>query len=239
MNKFKDHILDLLFPKFCIGCQKEGAFLCEDCRGLLDIVEKNYCLCDSKICLPAGRLGKCPKCSEKRLAGLYFALSFKDISLAKKLIYQFKYPPYLKGLAKTLAGIIIEHLVLAKNNTEEIWQNAVLIPVPLDKKKLKTRGYNQSEELAKELSKVLQVPVLSDVLIKIKQTKSQMSLSKADREKNLAGAFTIKNQEKISNKKIFLVDDVYTTGSTMSECAKILRKSGAKSVWGICIAREE
>lgn len=227
--------------------------MCDDCRSLLDIVEKNYCLCDSKICLPMGQTlrdpkgtpqGKCPKCQEKRLAGLYFALSFKDISLAKKLIYQFKYQPYLKGLAKTLASIIVEHLVLSGKNTDEIWENSVLIPVPLDAKKQKLRGYNQSEELAKELAKVLKIPVIPDVLIKIKPTKPQMELSKQEREKNLDGAFAIKNGATSDvapfyGKKVFLVDDVYTTGSTMSECAKILRKAGAKQVWGIAIAREE
>ena len=106
-------------------------------------------------------------------------------------------------------------------------------------KKLKIRGYNQSEELAKELSKILQIPVISDNLIKIKSTKPQMELSKVEREKNLENAFAIKNPEEFSGKKIFLVDDVYTTGSTMEECAKILKENGIKDVWGIALAREE
>ena len=108
-----------------------------------------------------------------------------------------------------------------------------------DKNKIKIRGYNQSEELAKELSKILQIPVVSDALIKIKPTKPQMELTKLEREKNLDGVFQIKNPEQISGKKIFLVDDVYTTGSTMEECAKALGDAGIKQVWGIAIAREE
>lgn len=245
LDKIKKILLDLFFPKFCLGCQKEGIYLCEDCKAILDISEFNYCLCDTKpIRLsPNSKSGKCPRCSDKKLSGLYFTLPYKEKILTKKLIYQFKYQPYLKDLAKTLASILIEHFIKTGKNTDEIWGSSVLIPVPLEKKKLRNRSYNQSEELAKELAKVLQIPVISDVLIKIKSTKPQMELSKQEREKNLVGAFAIKNLArsdlaKFSGKKVFLVDDVYTTGSTMEECARVLRSAGAKSVWGIAIARE-
>ena len=195
--------------------------MCDDCRALLDINE-----------FADGR------CQSKNLDGLYFALSYKESFLTKKLIYQFKYKPYLKDLAKTLASILVEHFVLTGKNTNEIWKNGILIPIPSDKKKMEERGYNQSEELAKELSKFLEIPVATDVLIKIKSTKPQAESTKTEREKNLVGAFQIKNPETISGKKIFLVDDVYTTGSTMNECARVLLEAGAKSVWGIAIARE-
>ena len=250
IEKSKKFILDLLFPKFCLGCKKESTYLCDDCRALLDISEYNYCLCDRPSRLPfQTKTGKCNKCSDKKLSGLYFALPYKDQpslklrpgkenSLTKKLIWHFKYDPYLKDLAETLASILTEHFVLAINNTEEIWQNSILMPVPIHSKKLRERGYNQSEELAKELSKVLNVPIVSNVLVKIKNTEPQMKLSKSEREKNLEGVFAIKNPEKIRDKKVFLVDDVYTTGSTMAECAKTLKKSGVKTVWGISLARE-
>jgi len=239
-------MLDLLFPKFCLGCQKEGTYLCDDCRALLEISEFNYCLCDQNPSrLPpeqsaSRRSGKCSRCQDKNLSGLYFALPYKEKQLTKKLIYQFKYKPYIKDLAETLASILIEHFVISGKNTDEIWQNSVLIPVPLDKNKFKDRGYNQSEELAKELSKILQIPVISNNLVKIKSTKPQMELSKEEREKNLENAFKIKNPSELTGKKIFLVDDVYTTGSTMQECAKTIKEfSVVKYVWGIALAREE
>lgn len=253
-NKTKNFLLDLVFPKFCLGCQKEGTYLCDDCHALLDIAEFDYCLCEtkplclipeSKICLPAlltgqagGRQGKCQRCQNKKLSGLYSALSYKEKYLTRKLIYQFKYQPYLKDLAKTLASILIEHFIISGKNTNEIWENSILVPIPLDKKKLKLRGYNQSEELAKELSPILKIPVILQNLIKIKSTKPQMELKKEEREKNLENAFQIKNLAELKGKKVFLVDDVYTTGSTMEECAKTLLKAGAKQVWGIVIARE-
>ena len=237
-KKIKDFSLDLFFPKFCLGCKTEGTYLCEDCIELLDICEYNYCLCNPPQIIPVNQsYGKCPKCRNKKLDGLYFALPYKEKQLTKKLIHQFKYEPHLKDLAKTLASILIEHFIKTAKNTNEIWENSVLIPVPLDKKKIKDRGYNQSEELAKELSKILQVPVVTN-LIKIKQTKPQMESTKLERENNLLGAFLTKNPEELSGKKIFLVDDVYTTGSTMEECAKTLKQIGAKTVWGVAIARE-
>jgi competence protein ComFC len=240
-HKTKEFFLDLLFPKFCLGCKKEGSYLCADCRALLDIAEFDYCLCDTKPARlpPEQKSGKCQRCQNKKLSGLYFALPYKEKQLTRKLIYQFKYQPYLKDLAETLASILIEHFVISGKNTDEIWDNGVLVPVPLDKKKLKLRGYNQAEELSKELSKILQIPVVSNNLIKINPTKPQMELSKSEREKNLENAFAIKNPAGFAGKKIFLVDDVYTTGSTMEECAKVLKKNEVKNVWGIAIAREE
>ena len=222
-DKIKDFFLNLLFPKFCLGCQKESTYLCDDCRALLDISEFSYCLCEANgspkrlltTKTPTGQIGKCPKCQDKKLAGLYFALPYKEKHLTKKLVYQFKYSPYLKDLAKTLASILVEHFVLSGKNTDDIWENSILVPVPLDIRKLKTRGYNQSEELGKELSKVLQIPVITKNLVKTKSTKPQMELKKHDREKNLEGAFLVNNPKELLGKKIFLVDDVYTTGSTM------------------------
>jgi len=236
VDNSKGFLLDLLFPKFCLGCQKEGTYLCDDCRSLLDINEFNYCLCSHNPYIT--QTGKCYRCQNRKLSGLYSALPYKEHELTKKLIYQFKYPPYLKDLAKTLTSIIIEHLVLSKKNTDNIWENSVLIPVPLDSKKIRERGYNQTEELSNEMSKVLTIPVITNNLLKIKQTEPQMELTKSEREKNLENAFKIKNPAEFAGKKIFLVDDVYTTGSTMEECAKVLKISGAKQIWGIVIARE-
>jgi len=238
-KKTKNFALDLLFPKFCLSCQKEGFYLCEDCRGLLEILEFDYCLCerDPLVIPPNQNYGKCHKCKNKSLDGLYFALSYKN-KIAQNLIKSFKYPPYVKDLAETLSSILIEHFIKTRKNTDEIWENSILVPVPMYSKKIKERGYNQCEELAKELAKILKIPVVSNVLIKIKHTEAQMELSGQERQKNLLGSFETKNPAGLAGKKIFLVDDVYTTGSTMQECALALRRSGAKSIFGIALARE-
>lgn len=243
-EKMKTFLLELLFPSFCLGCNLEGTLLCQDCRHILEISEYNYCLCNKNpLRLPphekSKSISKCSRCQGKKLDGLYSALPYQEKPLTKKLIHQFKYSPFIKSLAPSLAQVVIEHLELAGNTGPEVWANSVLVPVPLDTEKIKKRGYNQSQKLAKELSKILNIPTKENALIKVKSTPPQMKLKKEQRELNLQGAFAIKNPEQIRGKKIFLVDDVYTTGSTMEACAKTLKEAGATSVWGIAIAREE
>lgn len=231
---------ELIFPSFCLGCNKEGELLCQDCRATLDISGYDYCLCnkDPLRLLESEKNRTCQRCKSKKLSGLYAALPYNEKILTKKLIYSFKYEPYIKELSKSLSSIILEHFLLTHKNTESFWQNGVLIPIPMDKKKLKRRGYNQAEEITKEIATYTKCSIETNVLFKVKPTNSQTELSKEKRENNIKGAFLVKNLEKIKNKKIFLVDDVYTTGSTMEECANVLRTLGIKQVFGIVFARE-
>ncbi|MDI6895681.1 MAG: phosphoribosyltransferase family protein, partial [Bacillota bacterium] len=113
----------------------------------------------------------------------------------------------------------------------------ILIPVPLEKKRLRWRGFNQAEEIGKHLSFYFKIPLLKDVLMKIKETPAQVELEAKTRKEILRRAFFIKNKSLIENKKIILVDDIYTTGSTMEECARILKEAGAKEIIGIVVAR--
>lgn len=250
-EKLKNFLLELLFPSFCLGCNLEGTLLCQDCKHVLEISEYNYCLCNKNPLRlsPDVKNGKCYRCQDKKLAGLYSALPYHEKFLTRKIIYQFKYKPFIKSLAPFLAEIITEHLELAGNTAPEVWANSVLIAVPLDKSKMKERGYNQSQELAKELSKILGIPNIENVLVKVRLTQPQMKLKKEQREQNLQDAFAINpvrgfasngagNPSAFAGKKVFLIDDVYTTGSTMEACAMVLKSGGAKSVWGIAIARE-
>lgn len=237
----KEFLIDLLFPAFCLGCGLEGVYLCDDCKAILEISEHQYCLCEKNALRlpPKEKNGKCNKCLAKKLSGIFSALSYKEKHLTKKLIHFFKYDPYyLKDLAKSLSLLITDHISLLGKNQKSLFENSILIPVPMDKKKLKKRGYNQSEELAKELSKKLEIPLILNNLIKTKITLPQMELPEKERRENLKNSFACQNPEQIKNKKVFLIDDVYTTGSTMEECAKVLRNAGAKEVWGLAIARD-
>lgn len=212
----KKFLLNLLFPQFCFSCRKEGNYLCEDCQSILGILETHQ------------------KYSTQNLNDLYFTIDYQN-SLIKNLIQQFKYEPFIKELAKTLASLIIEHFQLLDNKPD--FFDFVLIPVPLDKKRLKWRGFNQAEELAKELSCFLKIPLLNNALIKTKETLPQVELSEEARKKNIKGVFLVKERELIQNRKIILVDDIFTTGLTMEECAKVLKIAGAKKVWGVVVAR--
>jgi len=229
--KIKESFLDLFFPKTCLFCQREGEYLCQDCFALLEVSEYQYCLCKNPLRLP--QAGKCRKCQRKSLNGLYFALSYQN-SFCQKLIRQFKYENAVKELAKPLSSLIIAHFQLSnKLPTKE----GVSIPVPLTKKRLKWRGFNQAEEIAKELSNSWGISLVSNCLIKVKENPPQVELSEEERMENAKGVFQVQNKKEIIGKKIFLIDDVYTTGSTMEEAVRVLKAAGAKEVWGITVAR--
>ena len=233
MEKIKEILLNILFPKFCFCCGREGNYLCEDCKAILEISQHQYCLCQHPK--RVNEKGKCPKCKQKILNGLYFALNYQS-TLIKELIQKFKYKPFVKELAEPLASLIITHFQLSDNKPDFL--NFILIPIPLDEKRLKWRGFNQAEEIAKELSKSLKIPLVLNCLIKKKETLPQVQLSEEERKENVKGVYTCQNQNEISGKKILLVDDIYTTGSTMTEAARNLKESGAKEVWGVVVARE-
>ena len=239
-SKFYKLLLDILFPITCLNCQKEGSYLCEDCFALIDLNYKVYCpFCrPAKIVLDNKTCRSCQK-KGKKLNGLFFAFSYQNL-LIKKIIALYKYPPFVKDLAKTLSFFIIQHFQTIDNKPSFLRDktNFLFLPVPLTKKRKKWRGFNQSEEIARELSLYYKIPLLNNVLMKTKETLSQTELSGKEREENIKDAFICLNRDLIKNKKILLVDDVYTTGSTMEECATVLKHAGAKEVWGIVVARE-
>jgi len=234
LKLLKELALDFLFPKICINCQREGFYLCEDCFFLIDIFDRQYCpFCQQPNVVPDGKT--CSSCRRsKKLNGVFCATSYEDI-IVKRLIHRFKYEPYIKELSGPLSNLIIAHL--QKTNKLKEVREFLLVPVPLHKSKLKYRGFNQAEEIAKNLSEKLDLLMRNDILRKIKRTESQVNLPKEERERNLRDVFVCQNQKAVRNKKILLVDDVLTTGSTLEECARLLKQAGAKEVWGVVVAR--
>ena len=214
-NQIKKFLLDIFFPKFCLGCNREGTYFCEDCQACLEISEDNFCLCQNPQRLT--KAGKCKKCQHKELDGLYSAVPYQN-KLVKKLIHQFKEEPFIKELAEPLTDLIITHFLLSKKS-EETWKGKILIPLPLSKKEIKRRGFNPVEEITKNLSKILGIPYLTNCLIKTKE------------------AFVIREKEKLKGKKILLVNDSYTTGMIMNKAAKSLKEVDVREVEGIVIAR--
>ncbi|HHE67490.1 MAG TPA: ComF family protein [Candidatus Parcubacteria bacterium] len=237
--KIKNFLLDLFFPSFCLNCQREGSFFCQDCLSLIETSRAQYCPFCKKPKIVSGEI-KCLFCQKnKSLDSLFAAASYQN-PLLKRAIFLLKYKPFVKELAKPLSFLIIKHFQLLDYPPSFLRNKNgfVLIAVPLSKKKLKKRGFNQSEEIAKELSRFLEIPLYNKVLLKTRETLSQTGLNKEERIKNVEGAFLVQNKEKIENKKVLLVDDVFTTGATMEECAKVLKKAGAERVIGVALARE-
>ncbi len=235
-KKFKNIIIDILFPRFCLRCQKEGDWICLDCLSTISILEYQYCpFCMQRVFEKT----ICYKHKNKNLDKLFFAVSYKN-SLIKKAIKKFKYSPFLRELTPYFCYLIISHFLLIKNKTIlEDKNNSFLIPAPISPSRKRWRGYSESEEIAKQLSISLKIPVLINSLIKTKRAQSQSKLSKNERIENVKNVFKIKNAQEIQGKRIFLVDDVFTTGATMEECARVLKNAGIRKVFGIAIAREE
>lgn len=181
-----------------------------------------------------------PKCRTKYgIDGIFSSIAYKGI--VKKLLYQFKYAPYLSDLKGILGRLLYEGLIQHEAfdrfvSDHEVW----IISVPLHDKRLRKRGYNQSELLAKELSLRMKITYVGSVLRREKQTKPQFELKKEERVKNIQNAFSVSINFKrnVKGKNVILVDDIATTGATLRECAKMLKKSGAIKVVGVTLAHE-
>ena len=181
-----------------------------------------------------------PKCQTAYgVDGILSSIAYKGI--VKKLLYQFKYHPYLSDLKVILGRLLYEGLIQQEAYERFVsGKNVWITAVPLHKSRERRRGYNQSELLAKELSKALNIEYVPSILGRIKATKPQFELKKEERIKNILGAFRVnsKFQNSLKGKRIILVDDIATSGATIRECGKILKQSGADNVLGVTLAHE-
>lgn len=231
-------ILDLIFPKRCVQCRKLGSYLCTNCFSYLSFDVKSICLVCQRM-VPDGLTHRA--CSKKHaIEGCFSAISYNKT--AKKLIYNFKYKPYLADLKKILGDLLYESLIQNEsfNRLLGVSKDWILVPIPLYSSKFRSRGYNHAEILAKDLGKRLGIPT-SNMLKRVKETKSQYGLKLGERKKNIKGAFALNSKVKTQNSKlenVFLIDDIVTTGSTLLEAANILKRGGAKKVYGVILARD-
>lgn len=213
-NKIAQFILDILFPAFCIGCQKEAHFLCADCR--------------EKIIIQ-----RVPSLLHPRAVHTVHAACAYSQPLVSTLIKQLKYNG-IKENALHCAELIISHLLLTGFTAPE---NAVVVPVPLSRRRLAQRGFNQSALVALHIAYALSLPCAQNALTRIRHTAPQTEKKeRKDRIENVKGAFACAALHTVKGKNIILIDDVITTGATMSECAKALKSAGAKKVIALVVA---
>jgi competence protein ComFC len=227
----KDDILDLIFPQHCIVCKKylsrKEKNICQSCWDNLVQLPSPFCAeCRSFV----EKDRKCKRCEEESGLSLVYSLGNFDESY-QRLIYAFKYGQLL-NLGKRLGSILGEKI----KEDKRFLECDFLIPVPLHSSRKRKRGFNQSEILALAISEKIGLPVLEDVLKRKKRTKDQTTLNAKQREENVRGAFSVKNEDRIVDKQIILVDDVMTTGATLKECARNLVEAGAKEVLGLTVA---
>jgi len=234
IQKIVNYLLGLLFPISCFGCHKEGAYLCQTCSQPLAQETKFIC----PICNRLSFYGQtCLDCQKKTfLNGLVWLVPYCH-QVIRKMIHSFKYE-FVKDLAKPLGSLMTKTILSSElKNLFSAKENWLIIPVPLQKTKFNERGFNQAELLAKEIANQIEIPFERDVLIKIKNTPSQTTLTEKERQENIKGVFLIKDTNIIKNKNIILIDDVTTTGATLEESAKILKEAGAKLIWGFVLAK--
>ncbi len=245
-EKIKKFVLDALFPISCLVCGRKDIWICDKCLEKIEILPFQVCPYCEEIVTPLG--GICPPCRATFLKNnqiipldnLIVSARYKENQLSR-LVHLFKYN-FVRDLSAPLAKIIIKASL--KNN---LALPDIIFPVPLHPRRCRWRGFNQAELLADYISQNLtpgfSIPVVSDLLIRRKYTRPQMKIKNyQQRKSNTRNAFAIgknKKSEIIRGKKILLLDDICTTGSTLIECARILKQNGAQKVTGAVIARQE
>jgi len=157
----------------------------------------------------------------------------------KRLITSFKYTPHILDLKKIISRLFFEKLIQEEVFIGLLKQRLVAVPVPLSKNRERRRGYNHAAELAKALAEKFSLEYDDRVLIRVRDTKPQFNLKREERLKNVKGAFAVEKKHKsiLRGRVILLVDDLSTSCATISECARVLKRNGAKKVFGITLAR--
>ena len=228
----KTFVLDTLFPISCLSCGEEGNFICVDCKVTMKSLEHQRCISCHKQA-PFGITHS--KCLTTYTADqLISCYDYHDKKIAK-IIIAGKYK-FIKDVFQDLGTIIAAklkqgHPYLLTPNTY------FLIPIPLHSSRHRWRGFNQAEILCQTISEQLQLPCAS-VLVRCKITKTQKDLKKEQRLNNTMGAFAIDTKADIKGKSFILVDDVTTTGSTLQEAVKVLKRNGALKVACLTVARD-
>jgi len=236
-------LLNLVFPLNCKICktpirESKGYSICEDCFKTIKLIEQPYCVKCGKPLIPTeffiqNREILCFDCKNKKYSFEFSRSTGVYDKVLKKCIHLFKYYGE-KKLAKPLGKHMIDYLV---KNDEFKKKIDLIIPIPLHKNDLKKRGFNQSILLGRIIGNYFSIPVEEKVLIKKKLTPFQVNLSKKEREKNILKVFSVEKPEEIKGKNILILDDVFTTGSTVEECAKELMKARANNIFVLTLAR--
>lgn len=237
LSELLNDVSDIIFPPQCPACAElippGNRIFCSTCRGKISFITGSLC----PVCgipfpdSPAGShiCGNCltnTPCYTQARGVAVFETVIMDT------IHKFKYGRNI-SVGNTLGSFMADFSFPDFDFSEY----SLLVPVPLHIKKLRERGFNQSLLLAKKIGEKYKLPVNFSLLKRCKFTLTQTGLNKAEREKNIKGAFEIADKKKVAGKDIILIDDVYTTGATINECARVLLKAGAQKVAVLTLAR--
>lgn len=229
INKGLELVLELIYPPKCISCEdiiplKNERWICSNCKHLFNYIEGYICKsCGTKV---DKENKKCVDCIEANNLFTQNIPIFLYEDIIQDIIYKFKYGRK-SYIGKGLGTIMVNRLLLTSSIFYDI---DYIVPIPIHKNRLKTRGFNQSEIIAKEISKATSIPMVRNLIFRIKDTKPQSKFSPLGRKNNLKDAFIVNKKYNLSSKKVLLIDDIYTTGITLNSCSQVLYKSGADEV---------
>jgi len=250
LAEIQTFILDTLFPINCISCGRDDVWLCDDCLHDMELLSIQVCpKCEDAITESGQTCRNCK--SDSSLDALLVATGYKDKTISK-LVHLYKYK-FIESLHIPLGKILIKNLLRSQLAIPDI-----IIPVPLHPRRLRWRGFNQSQLLVGYISQNLtpgfEVAVDETILRRQRYTPPQMKIKKySERLSNLQDAFVVARSiadgppvggpsaspQNLHGKTILLIDDIATTGATLFECAKVLKQNGAKKVFAAVIARQE
>jgi ComF family protein len=238
LRQILNDVSDIIFPPQCLACaeiinQPASQIFCSLCLEKISFITDSFCpICgvpflsspaESHIC--GNCLGNKP-CYTQARAVAGFETVIMDV------IHKFKY-----GRNISIGNALGSFMANFSFPDFDFSEYSLLIPVPLHIKRLRERGFNQSILLAKKMGKKYKIPVNFSLLKRCKFTLTQTGLNRAEREKNIKGAFAVADKKKVADENIILIDDVYTTGATINECAKVLLKAGAQKVAILTLSR--
>lgn len=233
IKQLYDYLLDLVYPPVCVNCQAKDSWLCPDCWHQIKFLPTTVCRSCGLVILNDHQsicLG-CQRLHLQYVDRLRSATLFIDDNPIQQAIHSLKYHNH-RAVATILGKMLIEAYQRYQLQVD------VIVPVPLYSSRIKERGYNHSELLAKELSQTTNLPLNTTNLQRIRFTPAQVTLKAEARRLNVKGAFVCHNAS-FTGQTILLIDDVCTTGSTLEACALALKEAGGASVVALTLARTQ
>lgn len=226
----------LCFPPFCAACRvptAAGEHLCPGCARGIERIEPPFCQrCSQPFDGAITQSFTCANCAGREVHFECAVAPYRSRGVVRDFIHAFKYEHRFhlrRQLAEWLAGALEDSRIAARPFD-------AFVPVPLHHVRFREREFNQAAELALLLSRPTRIPVW-DAIRRIRYTSTQTKLDRAERMENLRGAFRVRHTARVKDRHLVLVDDVFTTGSTVEECSRVLLRAGASSVRVITVAR--
>ena len=223
--KIQEKIINLIYPQTCGICGKiNNKTICSKCNIQLKKQEKMGILTKEKLEENSLEM-------EKHFEELMYIFKYEGQIRELILDYKFNEKSYMY---KTFVNFLLKN----KKIFENIKKYDTIVPVPISPKRKKERGYNQSLLIAREIAHKTNLELMNNCLIKTKNIIEQSKLNKEDRAQNIYGVYELKNKQLTENKKILLIDDIYTTGSTVNECSRILRMTNPEKIGVLVLAKD-